>query len=84
LTSQKTTFDIDKLVSNLCIPDHLTIICGGKVSYGLRQKIKSYAASKGIQSVSIWSGSELEQKIRKQAPDILQRFFEGRTFPETL
>ena len=83
LTSQKAISDIDKLVLNGFIPDHLVIICGGKVTDGLRQKTKSYAASKGIKITSIRSGAELEQEIRKQAPDILQRFFEGKTFPET-
>jgi len=83
LTSQKVIADINKLVNHQSIPDHLTIVCGGKVTDGLRQKAKSYGASKGIKSLNIWSGPELEEKIRKQAPDILQRFFEGQAFPKT-
>jgi HJR/Mrr/RecB family endonuclease len=83
LTSQKVTADIDKLVHHQTIPDNLTIVCGGKVSDGLRQKARSYGLSKGISSFTIWSGPELEEKIRKQAPEILLRFFDGRAFPET-
>lgn len=83
LTSQKVTGDIDKLVYHQTIPDHLTVVCGGKVSEGLRQKARSYGLSKGFCSVTIWSGPELEEKIRKQAPEILLRFFEGQAFPET-
>jgi HJR/Mrr/RecB family endonuclease len=83
LTSQKVIADIDKLTVHQTIPDHLTIVCSGKVSDGLRQKARSYASSKGMRQVAIWSGPELEEKIRKHAPEILQRFFEGQPFPET-
>ncbi|BAU55662.1 hypothetical protein [Mucilaginibacter gotjawali] len=65
------------------VPYWLIIVCGGKVSGGLRQKARSYGLSNGISGGSLWSGSELEEKIRKQAPEILQRFFEGQPFPET-
>ena len=81
LTSQKVLADIDKLVAHQTIPDYLTVICGGKVSDGLRQKMKSYSMAKGIKSATIWSGPELEEKIRKEAQGILQRFFEGKAFP---
>ncbi|MFD2871914.1 hypothetical protein ACFS5N_05510 [Mucilaginibacter ximonensis] len=53
LTSQKAISDIEKLLVNKIIPDQLTIVCGGKVTEGLRQKIKSYAASKGIKVIAI-------------------------------
>lgn len=82
LTSQKVITDIDKLVYHQTIPFNLTIVCGGKVSDGLRQKAISYGLSKGLSSVTIWSGPELEEKIRKEAPAILQRFFDGQAFPE--
>jgi len=83
LTANKVIADMDKLVRHQTIPDHLTIVCGGKVTDGLRQKARSYGLSKGFSSVTIWSGPELEEKLRKQALEILQRFFEGRAFPET-
>jgi hypothetical protein len=81
LTSQKIIADMGKLENHQSIPDYLTIVCGGKVTYGLREKARSYGTHKGIKNVAIWSGPELEEKIRKQAPDILQRFFEGQAFP---
>lgn len=83
LTLQKAALDIDKLVYHQTIPDRLTLVCGGKVTDGLRQKVKVYGLAKGIKILTIWSGPELEEKIRKQAPEILQRFFEGHAFPET-
>lgn len=84
LTPQKVTSDIDKLVNHQHIPDFLTILCGGKVTNSIRQRAIDYGKSKGIKSVTIYSGRELEEKIRKEAPEILKRFFEGQAFPEHL
>jgi HJR/Mrr/RecB family endonuclease len=83
LTANKVIADMDKLFQHRTIPDNLIIVCGGKATDGLRQKAISYGLLKGFGSVTIWSGPELEEKIRKQAPEILLRFFEGHAFPET-
>ena len=82
LTANKVITDMDKMVQHRTIPDNLIIVFGGKVTDGLRQKAKSYGLSKGFGSVTIWSGPVLEEKIRKQAPEILLRFFEGNPFPQ--
>jgi HJR/Mrr/RecB family endonuclease len=82
LTFQKITQDIDKLIRHQTIPDYLIIVCGGKVTSGLKQKAISYCTAKGIKNVCVWSGSELEEKIRKQTPGLVQRFFEGNPFPQ--
>jgi len=81
LTFAKIVTDMDKLAQHETVPDHLTIVCGGKVTDGLRQKTRSYSLSKGFSAVTIWSGPELEEKIRKQSPEILLRFFGGQAFP---
>ena len=83
LTFAKIVTDMDKLAQHETVPDHLTIVCGGNVTDGLRQKTRSYGLSKRFGTVTIWSGPELEEKIRKQSPEILLRFFEGHPFPET-
>jgi hypothetical protein len=82
LTSQKMTSDIDKLIHHHNIPDCLTIICGGRVTSGLKQKAISYGTAKGIKNIFVWSGSELEEKVRKHTPGLVQRFFEGNPFPQ--
>jgi hypothetical protein len=84
LTSKKVIDDMDKLVKHGGIPDHLIIVCGGKVSDQLRSKVISYAQKNAIPSVAVWSGSELEERLRKFAPGILQRFFQSTPFPENL
>ncbi len=82
LTNRKANKDIDKLVKNNAIPDYLIVVCGGKVSAGVNKSIKTYAQNKGINNVEIWSGADIEESIRLQAPDLLKRFFEGNSFPE--
>ncbi len=82
LVTKKVTDDIDKLVKEGHIPDCFVIICGGRVSANSRSMIKSYALQFGINETEIWSGVEFEEKLRKQAPDLLRRFVHGEDFPE--
>ena len=82
LVTKKVTDDIDKLVKEGYIPDCFVIICGGRVSANSRSMIKSYASQYGINETEIWSGVEFEEKLRKQAPDLLRRFVHGEDFPE--
>jgi hypothetical protein len=79
---KKITDDIDKLVKNKTIPDHFTVVCGSAVSVEMREKINAYATATGISSTVVWSGTELEEKIRINAPSLLRRFVEGEPFPD--
>lgn len=82
LTLKKGTEDIDKLVKTGRLPDHLIVVCGGKISAGINKGIKEYARITGIANVSLWSGADIEENLRASAPDLLKRFFEGVAFPE--
>ncbi len=82
LPIKKAVDDINKLVVNDSIPNVLIIISGGVVSAKFRDKIIQYAFVQGIQQTIIWSGIELEEQLRKDTPDILERFFFGNPFPQ--
>ncbi len=82
LTLKKAKEDIDKLSKNKSIPNNLIVVCGGKVSVKLREKIKKQANTIGIKQVEIWSGVEFEEVLRKDTPELIKRFFEGVPFPE--
>jgi len=82
LALKKVTGDIDKLVKINAIPDCFVVVCGGRVSANMRSMISSYAAQYGIRETHIWSGPELEEKLRKDAPELLRRFIDGEIFPE--
>ncbi|GEM_PF-3169444 len=82
LVLKKITDDIDKLQKGNQIPTYFKVICGGTITVKQRDKIKAYAAAAGMHKIEIWSGAEFEERIRKQAPKILQRFFNGEQFPE--
>jgi hypothetical protein len=69
------TDDIDKLVKENIIPDNFIVVCGGRVSANMRTAIHSYAAQYGIKNVDVWSGAELEEKLRRDAPELIERFF---------
>ena len=83
LPFSKVSDDIDKLRMENFIPDHFILVCGGKVSAAMRSRISSYASSAGINSTEIWSGVELEEKVRLHTPELIQRFVNGETLPET-
>jgi len=84
LRFKKAQVDIDKMTSRKqsVLPDHFVLIAGGQVSARLKGRIISYAESKGLSSVQVWSGPELEERIRKDAPHLIRRFCEGEPFPE--
>lgn len=82
LTFKKFKMDLDKLILNKTLPNHLIQVCGGKISAKLRSKIFLESKERGINSVEVWSGVEFEEQIRGNRPDLLKRFFEGELFPE--
>ncbi|MGN6637412.1 MAG: hypothetical protein ACTHJ8_00760 [Mucilaginibacter sp.] len=83
LTLKKGKDDINKLVVANAIPNNLIIVCGGKVAASINKGIKSYGLGIGVNTVEVWSGADIEENIRIHAPELLQRFFEGNSFPET-
>jgi energy-coupling factor transporter ATP-binding protein EcfA2 len=82
LSFQKVKLDIDKLLLKGNIPNCFTVVCGGRSGAKLRVRIQNYALSAGIQRTEVWSGAELEEKLREHAPTILKRFVLGEAFPE--
>lgn len=83
LTTKKAKEDIDKLVKAKHIPDNFILVCGGRVTVKTRKAVSDYAKSKGFAHVEIWSGVEFEEKLRLTSPELLKRFVEGESFPET-
>ena len=81
----KSKQDIDKIVAGPnAPPDRFVLIAGGKVSANMKSKITTYAKSKGIKDVEIWSGVEFEERLRRDRPSLIRRFVEGEAFPETV
>ncbi len=84
LTMKKAKEDLDKIINGpKGRPDKVTIICGGTVSAGQKDKIKEYAKIKGIADTEVWSAVEFEERLRKETPDLILRFSNGIEFPET-
>jgi hypothetical protein len=79
---KKASDDIRKLSANKTIPDKLIVVCGSTVSPEMRTKIANYALRYAIKDTQVWSGVELEEKLRKEASDLLERFVKGEAFPE--
>lgn len=83
LTLKKAKDDIDKLVKHKTIPTSLIVVCGGKVTAGIRTQIKDYSIAKGINKIAVWNGVELEEKLRKETPELIRRFVMGEQFPDS-
>jgi hypothetical protein len=83
LTVKKAKDDIDKLVKGNYISDNFILVCGGRATVKARKTILDYAQSKGFKHVEIWSGVEFEEKLRLNSPELIKRFVEGESFPET-
>lgn len=82
LNFKKVKGDIDKLVKDKNIPNNFMVVCGGRVTVGVRDKIVQYGKSKKINLVKIMSGVEFEESLRKETPELLRRFVEGEQFPD--
>jgi hypothetical protein len=80
---KKMIADIDKLAQKKTIPNHLVIVCGGRVTANNRDQIIEYATQNGIKNAEVWSGAEFEERLRQNAPLLLKRFAEGEPFPDT-
>lgn len=66
------------------LPTKFTLIVGGKVSAEMRDKVIAHARKLGIQEAEVWSGTEFEERLRRDTPMLVRRFFEGVPFPETV
>lgn len=85
LTKNKATRDIDKAVkASKGTPQRFRIVTASKVSAKMRDDINAHATSKGISICEIWSGSEFEEFLRKDAESLLKRMFDGETFPDAV
>ena len=79
----KITRDLDQIVrAPGGIPDTVLVVCASSVSAKLRDKVKEHAHNKGIAQCDIWSGHEFEERLRRDAENLLKRFIEGETFPD--
>jgi hypothetical protein len=63
-------------------PDAVLVVCASSVSAKLRDKVKEHAQKRGIAQCEIWSGHEFEERLRRDAENLLKRFVEGDTFPD--
>ncbi len=83
LSFDKVSEDLKKLAPALSSTEaHFLVICGGKVSGKLKDRIIAAAKISGFQATSVWSGPEFEEQVRASAPELLQRFVDGIPFPE--
>lgn len=82
-TSTKGNGDIDKFVTALIKPpSEVIIVAGDAVSSTIKDKCREHAKSKGIHYVQVWSGAELEERIRFHAASVLRRFYQGEELPD--
>jgi hypothetical protein len=84
LTASKGKGDIDKFIAAGAKPDALYVIAGGQVAASTRTAILQHAKAKGIAKAEIWSGPELEERLRLHAPSVLRRMFDGDDLPEAI
>lgn len=85
LVFNKAKEDIDKICSGPNkIPHKFVLIVGGKVSANMRTRIATYARSKGMSDTEVWSGPEFEERLRRDTPELIQRFCNGIGFPESV
>lgn len=75
LVARKVIEDIDKLANSGIKIDHFIVVCGGVISNKARSSIIDYAVSRCNKYAEVWSGAELEEKLRKYGPGIIERFF---------
>lgn len=81
---RKVADDLRKLATGPPgLPDGFTLIAGGKVSAALRIQVIDRAHELGIREASVWSGPELEERLRRDQPLLIRRFVEGIPLPES-
>ncbi len=85
LNFDKAEQDISKVLSGPDgIPHAFIVIVGGKVSAKMKDRVETHIRGRGVVDVQVWSGIEFEERVRRDAPDLLERFCNGIAFPETV
>jgi hypothetical protein len=83
LSSVKAKEDIEKIAAGGKSPrSAFKMIVGGSVTGGMKDTISAAALTAGFSSCETWSGVEFEERLRRDAPDLLLRFTQGVPFPE--
>src|SRR3990172_5925955 len=84
LKFKKAEEDLAKFVAGSNgLPTKFTLITGGKVTAKMKEKVVAHAIAVGIRQAVVWSGSEVEERLRRDEPLLVRRFVEGLPFPET-
>lgn len=65
------------------LPNRFTFIVGGSVSAQMKNRVRQEGERHGFRAIDVWSGVELEERLRSTTPAILRRFVEGVAFPES-
>jgi len=80
----KAKTDIAKVLAGPSgVPHAFIVIVGGKVSAKMKDRVEKHIRGSGVVDVQVWSGIEFEERVRRDAPDLLERFCNGIPFPET-
>lgn len=83
LTERKAREDLETLTKGRRSKDaRFHLITGGRVSGALKDKVRALASNAGFSICQTWSGLEFEERLRRDAPDLLLRFTKGVEFPE--
>ncbi|MCK9461341.1 MAG: hypothetical protein M0R80_17060 [Proteobacteria bacterium] len=83
LKFEKARADIGKIISGPNgVPNCFVLITGHGVTAKMKDRVKTEAGTKGIGTTEIWSGVELEERLRRDQPVLLKRFVDGVPFPE--
>ncbi len=48
----------------------------------MRDRVLEHATKVGIREAEVWSGLEFEERLRRDQPLLVRRFFDGEPFPE--
>lgn len=84
LTWAKAQRDIDSMTkASNGMADRVRFVCGGTVSAKLRDGIRDHALHRGIRNCEVWSGTEFEERLRRDTESLLRRFVKGEPFPDS-
>jgi len=83
LAFDKVSGDVEKMLNaRQGKPDRFILVSGGVVSAGLRDRVKTHVNKLGIYECEVWAHTELEEKLRTDCPEVLQRFLDDEEFPD--
>jgi hypothetical protein len=79
----KIKTDLAKILkSDHGIPQHFRVVASCEISARTRDSVHKHTKSIGISSCDLWSGSEFEEFLRRDAGSIVRRFVDGEAFPD--